>query len=421
MYIYWKRLIYFCVNIYSKYNPYIFCKDDGCFTSNVTTPAPTMEAPSQSPTMEPTESPVTPQRRLQTSCDCSGMDDVIDDETAIGIGGFTNGVPGTLAAFAQLYIKYGSSKGWKYGFLDAIYLARDGFEVSKELSEAIEREYTKLSANEYSKNTYLSNGIPKPKDVIKNQKLAETLADLAQDESNDPTSAFVEFYTGDYAENIVSESQSAINSDINRWGLMEMVDMANYSSVLRNVVGIDDSPNGYKIYGMPSSGSTTVMQMMGLHLNLNGQVLASLNDFLAGANITQKGNASAEAFHYFVMTNDIAFADRYQYIGDNDFRVNDNNISSFDEALLDPKYITGRAQATYIESKSGIIDPGVIEASPRYTYGDNNDFREYAGKGTVNGSTGYFVKYIILYSFIVSEYISVYKRRLLTRIITQLW
>lgn len=244
-------------------------------------------------------------------------------------GGNAVGVPGTLAAFAQLLAEHGTMSLAEV-CQPAIRIARDGFRVPETFAANLEHHWDRLSLFPESRRLFSRpDGSPlQAGDLFRNPELAETLALIANE---GPTV----FYHGEIAREIVE----AVQTDPVRPGVLTMKDMARYRPVEREP--IETTFEDYAIYGMPmpSSGGVT----LGLMLN----VLQA-----HGYQDLQWGQAAT--FQLMLNIQNLAFADRNHYMADADF------VDVPTAGLLDPAYAAERSQL--IDTENAVptpIAPGV--------------------------------------------------------------
>jgi gamma-glutamyltranspeptidase / glutathione hydrolase len=242
-------------------------------------------------------------------------------------GGKSVGVPGNIALMAMTHKKWGKLP-WATLFKPAIRLAQDGFVVNKTLESRLTMVESLWSQFEEARSIYWVNGKPaKAGTKLKNTELAATLKAIAK---HGPDA----FYTGKIADQIVEAvTKSPVNpSD------MTMSDLAQYKAKEQPAVCAP-----YRIYvicGMapPSSGATTILQMLG---TLQRFDLAAL------------GKDDPKSWYLLGQAMQLAYADREKYLGDSDF------VEVPVAGLLDPAYIAER---------SALIDP--TKARTQYLAGN---------------------------------------------------
>ncbi len=227
-------------------------------------------------------------------------------------GGRSVGVPGNLRLMAMAHAKWGRLD-WAALFQPAIRLAEQGYDVTAPLAA-----YTRILAPRWADfpetaALYLNDGEPlEVGDHIRNPALAAFLRRLAAEGAD-------AFYTGENAEAIVNRVAQSPNSP----GDMTLGDLAAYRAVERPAVC-----GGYRDYtvcgmGPPSSGATTVLQILGM---------------LERFDIGEMGARSPTAWHLIGQAMRLAYADRGKYLGDPDF------VSVPVAGLVDPGYLAHRAR-----------------------------------------------------------------------------
>ncbi|MEM7442264.1 MAG: gamma-glutamyltransferase [Pseudomonadota bacterium] len=229
------------------------------------------------------------------------------------VGGRSVGTPGTLMLMEEAHDRYGTSP-WSSLLQPAIDLAENGFEVSPRLASFLDGDTaTRLQTYETARDYFFPDGTALAAgDTLQNQPFADTLQAIADNGSS-------AFYSGDIANNIVAAVQATEDNP----GLLTLDDLAAYQVIERPAVC--QEYRGYDVCGMgpPSSGALTV-----------GQILGLLEHF----DLASMGPDSVDAWHLFAEAGKLAYADRGMYMADSDF------VSVPVEGLLDPAYLTGRAQ-----------------------------------------------------------------------------
>lgn len=254
-------------------------------------------------------------------------------------GGKSVGVPGNIRLMALASKKWGKLP-WKALFEPAIKLAEDGYVVNDRLNgsinsvlplwtgkrEALDAAAIRPVAGDDSTVMIAGSGTfpdtakfyaPGGTAVavgttVKNPELARLLRRIA-DEGPDA------FYTGDNAQALVATVRgTAVNT-----GDMTLDDLAAYQAKERPAVC--SKYRGYKVCGMgpPSSGATTVFQILGM---------------LERFNLKKLGKDSPVAWHLIAEAMQLAYADREKYLGDADF------VAVPVKGLLDPGYIKVRSR-----------------------------------------------------------------------------
>jgi gamma-glutamyltranspeptidase/glutathione hydrolase len=282
-------------------------------------------------------------------------------------GGKAVGVPGNIRLMALASQKWGKLP-WKALFQPAIKLAEDGYQVTRPLAAA-SRSLAPLWFGTRTTGTvtaatpaagdapvagdnstaivptsdsfpavaalYAPGGTPLTIGMtIKNPALAVTLRKIA-DEGPDA------FYTGENAQALIDAvTQSKVApSD------MTIADVNAYEAKERPVVC--SKYRQYKVCGMgpPSSGATTVFQILGM---------------LERFDMKKLGKDSPVAWHLLSEAMMLAYADREKYLGDADF------VHVPVAGLLDRKYIASRSALISPTKALGTYEAGTPPgAEPR--------------------------------------------------------
>jgi gamma-glutamyltranspeptidase/glutathione hydrolase len=262
------------------------------------------------------------------------------------VGGRSVGTPGTVALLGAVHQGHGRLP-WKRLFEPAITLAENGFTVTPRLAGLLQgkrgerlRTFAPTAAYFFPAGRALKTG-----DVVTNKPFAETLRTIAD---NGPAA----FYTGAIARDIVATVQGATGNP----GLLTETDLAAYQVVKRAPVCHDY--RGRLICGMgpPSSGALTV-----------GQILGILEHF----DLPNLGPDRPDSWHLIAEASKLAFADRALYMADADF------VSVPIKGLLDPVYLTGRAQSIGIETT---LDTPVVAGNPPWRDGRRHAPDESQGR-----------------------------------------
>ncbi|MFO1207703.1 MAG: gamma-glutamyltransferase [Amaricoccus sp.] len=240
-------------------------------------------------------------------------------------GGRSVGVPGTLLLMETLHRRYGRLP-WGELFRPAIALAEDGFPISPRMAAAIaDAAEHRLADFPAARALYLhQDGSPKAAgETFRDPDLAQALR-LVAAEGSEP------FYHGTLARDIVAAVRTPDNP-----GMLTLDDFADYQVRERPPVCMDY--RAYEVCGMgpPSSGGLTVGQILGI---LGHFDLAALGPGMPATNL-------------FLEASKLAFADRNQFIGDDDF-------VPMPEGLLDPGYLAGRAALIDPAHPMAMAEPG---------------------------------------------------------------
>jgi gamma-glutamyltranspeptidase / glutathione hydrolase len=249
-------------------------------------------------------------------------------------GGKSVGVPGNIRLMAMAHQKWGKLK-WEQLFEPAIKLAEQGFTVNASLAGYAAELAPLWKDFPEARKLYMVEGKPAPiGTLIKNPEMAATLRLIAKRGPN-------AFYKGKLAKQIVSVvTKSTLNpSD------MTLSDLAAYKAKEQKAVCAP-----YRIYvvcgmGPPSSGATTVLQILG-----------SIERF----DMAALGKDNPQSWHLIGEAMQLAYADREKYLGDPDF------VSVPTEGLLDRGYLAQRSALISMDTSLSRYDAGTPPgAAPR--------------------------------------------------------
>jgi gamma-glutamyltranspeptidase/glutathione hydrolase len=227
------------------------------------------------------------------------------------VGGHSVGVPGNISLAAKAHAKWGKLK-WATLFQPAIALAENGYVVTPRLAGTIAQMAPLWGKMEATKAIYFEDGRPKAAgDVIRNPALAQTLREIAR---KGPKA----FYSGRIAREISHAVTHAPENAVP----MTLADIAAYEAKERPPVCV--TYRVYKLCGMgpPSSGATTVFQILGM---------------VERFDLKAMGKDDPKAWHVIAEAMLLAYADREKYLGDADF------VSVPVNGLLDKGYIASRS------------------------------------------------------------------------------
>ena len=244
------------------------------------------------------------------------------DAVATGRGVGVPGLPQLLWALHQTH----GELPWAELAAPAIALAEDGFEISPRLAGLIAQYQERLAATQAASVFLDPDGAPLPEGtLLKQPLLAETLRAYAE---TGPAA----FTTGPIADAILE----AVNAEPMGGG-MTLEDLASYEVKRRRPLCLLYRAE-FEICGMgpPSSGGATVGMIMGL-----------LDHFPIPAMPPE----SPQAWALFAEASRLAYADRDAYLADSD------HVSVPAAGLLDPVYLTLRAQQIGYEA-GGKAAPG---------------------------------------------------------------
>jgi gamma-glutamyltranspeptidase/glutathione hydrolase len=234
------------------------------------------------------------------------------------VGGLSVGVPGVVRMLDLAHREHGSLP-WPELLEPARSLAENGFKISPRLFGLLDRGGKLKTLPAAASYFFEPDGSPHPVGyLLKNPAYVETLRTLSDE---GPES----FYSGRLAAEIVA----AVNGGPNPGG-MTLEDLANYRPIKRDAVC--GPYRDYEICSMapPSSGGVTLLQ-----------ILAMLQPFdMKGA-----GAGSIESLHLIFEASRLAFADRNQYLADQDQAAAEGGLTQAQliAGLLNPAYLAARA------------------------------------------------------------------------------
>ncbi|WP_300072534.1 gamma-glutamyltransferase [uncultured Ruegeria sp.] len=255
------------------------------------------------------------------------------------VGGLSVGTPGTPALLEEAHRRWGRSP-WPGLFSDGIRLADEGFLVSPRLASLVEIDAERLSRFPATAAYFLPGGEPLQQGQrLVNPDYAETLRTLAADGS-------AGFYGGEIASGIVTTVRTAPGNP----GVLSGTDLALYQIIERDAVCA-----AYRVYdvcgmGPPSSGALTV-----------GQILGMLNSY----DLAAMGPENAESWRLIGEASRLAFADRGRYMADSDF------VPMPTAGLVDPDYLSGRAELLNAEGALAEVTPGNPEFDHALNWADD--------------------------------------------------
>lgn len=250
-------------------------------------------------------------------------------------GGRSVGVPGNMRLMAMAHARWGKLP-WAKLFEPAIKLADEGFAATRPLagsSANLSRLWGDFPA---IAELYAPGGKPLVEgQVVKNPKLAQLLRDLA---AGGPAA----FYKGPHAEALVA----AVNAGKGGPADMTLADLAAYQAKARPAVCT--TYRVYRICGMgpPSSGATTVFQILGM---------------VERFDMAKLGKDNPVAWHLIAEAMLLAYADREKYLGDRDF------VEVPVAGLIDPAYIRSRSALISPTKSLGTYEAGTPPGAPKRT------------------------------------------------------
>lgn len=241
-------------------------------------------------------------------------------------GGLSVGVPGTVRLLAAVHARFGR-RPWAVLWQPAIRLADRGFPISARLAGAIAAHAESFRPFPATAAYFLdAAGAPRAEGtILRNPALAETFRAIAAGGAD-------AFYHGPLAAAIAAAVSSA---PVNPATLTED-DLAGYAVRERPPVCVR-----YRLWlvcgmGPPSSGGIAV-----------GQILGILEHFDLAAM-----GPRADGVHLLLEASRLAFADRDRYLADPD------HVRVPVAGLLEPAYLTARAQRVDLDRSIGLARPG---------------------------------------------------------------
>jgi gamma-glutamyltranspeptidase / glutathione hydrolase len=230
-------------------------------------------------------------------------------------GGLSTGVPGNIRLMARTHQRWGKLP-WAKLFEPAIRLA-EGFEINRPLARALGQLAPLWKDFPAAQALYWQDGKPKTVGMVqRNPALADLLRKVASDGAD-------AFYSGAEGQAIVD----AVAKSTRNPTALTMADLAAYKAQDRDPVCA--RYRQYKVCGMgpPSSGATTVLQMLG-----------TIERF----DMKKLGKDSPVSWHLIAEAMQLAYADREKYLGDPDF-------------VAVP--VAGLLDRTYLKTRSALISP----------------------------------------------------------------
>jgi len=206
-------------------------------------------------------------------------------------GPLAAGVPGSVAGLLQAHKAYGRLPLPKV-IAPAIGLARDGFDVSWEMSRSLQAASDKLSKFPASVGVFFgADGVPPAEgEHLVQPDLAKTLTLIARDGAN-------AFYRGPIADLIAREMEKS-------GGLITRGDLAGY--VPKERAPVTGTFRAYQIMSMPPPSS-------------GGAALIELLNILEGFPLATFGQNASRTIHLMVEAERRVYADRSEWLGDPEF------------------------------------------------------------------------------------------------------
>ncbi len=261
-------------------------------------------------------------------------------------GGISVGVPGNIALMAKVHAKWGKLP-WTKLFDPAIRISENGFQVTPALASRLNQLKKIWTDFPEARAIYWQDGRPKAiGETVKNPSIAALLRSVAKDGAK-------AFYSGDNAKAIVNATAASARNK----AVITARDITSYRAKER--AAVCTTYRVYKLCGMgpPSSGATTVFQILGM---------------LERFDMKAMGKDDPKAWHAIAEAMMLAYADREKYLGDADF------VSVPVAGLLDKGYIAKRSALISLET-----------SLPKYAAGNPPGAakRTAAISGEVDGTT----------------------------------
>lgn len=249
-------------------------------------------------------------------------------------GGMSAGVPGNIAMMKLAHSRWGRLR-WSQLFQPAIRLAEEGFVVTPRLASTLEMMKGAWADFPEARAIYWQDGRPKQAgERVTNPALAALLRSVAR---KGPKA----FYAGSNGKAIASALSNAARNPVP----VTRKDLSGYRAKERAPVCAPY--RSYRICGMgpPSSGATTVLQVLGM---------------LERFDLKALGPDSPEAWHLIGEAMLLAYADRDQYLADSDF------IDVPVQGLIDRDYLAKRSAMIRPDASLGSYPAGQPpRAAPR--------------------------------------------------------
>ena len=244
------------------------------------------------------------------------------------VGGRSVGVPGVLRMLELAHRRHGRL-AWAELFQHGILAAEEGFRMSPQLHEQLQRERFLRQDPAARKIFYEADGSAKAAGArVANADYGATLRTIA-------TAGADAFYQGAIAQDIVRAVRSNAKA-----GDLTQDDLAAYRALEREP--LCGPYRQWRVCSMPppSSGGVAVLQILGL---------------LERVHFERAPPHSALAVHLFSEAGRLAYADRARYLGDPDF------VAVPTRRLLDRSYLDTRAKLIG-ERSMRLALPGDTEA-----------------------------------------------------------
>jgi gamma-glutamyltranspeptidase/glutathione hydrolase len=247
-------------------------------------------------------------------------------------GGLSVGIPGNIRLMARAHQRWGKL-AWARLFEPAIRLADEGYRVTPLLAGRLAMMAKVDAGFPDFKAIYWENGQPKAAGAtVRNPALAALLRRIA-------TGGPEVFYTGETAASISRAVAEAARNP----AAITAEDLAGYRAKDRPAVC--GHYRGYRICGMgpPSSGATTILQILGMIERFPMKAL---------------GKDDPRAWHLIAEAMLLAYADRDKYLADRDF------VPVPVAGLIDPVYLAQRSRLISEMKTLGSYEAGTPPGAP---------------------------------------------------------
>ena len=214
-------------------------------------------------------------------------DYLLTEDRESQVGYLAVGVPGNLKAWEELHSGYGKLS-WETVIAPAIRYAEDGFPASEYLVRLITEHRQDIGRFPATAEIFLPGGSPPAAgQIIVRRDYAESLKAIA-------SGGAAELYDGPLGQ--------AIAADIERnGGLITIDDLRGYSTLRKEPVR--GTYRGFEITGPPpgNTGITLIIEMLNILENFD---------------VAGRGFGTRDGLHLIAESLKIAFADRFEYLGD---------------------------------------------------------------------------------------------------------
>lgn len=239
--------------------------------------------------------------------------------------GRSTGVPGAVVMLSRAHEDYGKLE-WGAQFDEAIALAENGFEVSPRMASMVARMSKFVLGRQEAARKYFFQAdgkTPIGEGYLRdNPEYAESLRLIAENPR-----ALLE---GPLAEKIIAAVQEEPLP-----GTLSLADMAAYQP--KKTEALCSPYRGHMICGAPppASGGIAVQSILGVLETFDMAAMGPNSG--AGESGADTSNRWAEGWHHFIEASFLGYADRTQYVADDDF------VDVPVAAMLDKAYLKSRA------------------------------------------------------------------------------